>query len=80
MHFIKKKKKIISHDRNNPLWPDADIFISVVSYAHNVASDGFYIATVSTAVETTQPEKEVQPGLDLLEPIMQKWVRIQVTV
>ncbi|XP_019736472.1 rab GDP dissociation inhibitor beta, partial [Hippocampus comes] len=55
----------------------SDIFISVVSYAHNVASDGFYIATVSTAVETTQPEKEVQPGLDLLEPIMQKFVSVK---
>lgn len=49
-----------------------DIYISVVSYTHNVASDGMYIATVSTAVETSNPEKEVQPALELLEPIMQK--------
>ncbi|XP_061688330.1 rab GDP dissociation inhibitor beta [Syngnathoides biaculeatus] len=55
----------------------SDVFISVVSYAHNVASDGFYIATVSTAAETNQPEKEVQPGLDLLEPIMQKFVSVR---
>ncbi|XP_061642161.1 rab GDP dissociation inhibitor beta [Phyllopteryx taeniolatus] len=55
----------------------SDIFISVVSYAHSVASDGFYIATVSTAAETNQPEKEVQPGLDLLEPIMQKFVSVR---
>uniref|UniRef100_A0A8D2ZCT2 Rab GDP dissociation inhibitor n=1 Tax=Scophthalmus maximus TaxID=52904 RepID=A0A8D2ZCT2_SCOMX len=54
----------------------SDIYISVVSYAHNVASDGMYIATVSTTTETSQPEKEVQPGLDLLEPIMQKLVAI----
>ncbi|KAM9859732.1 rab GDP dissociation inhibitor beta [Aulostomus maculatus] len=54
----------------------SDIFISVVSYAHNVASDGMYIATVTTAAETTNPEKEVQPGLELLEPIMQKFVSI----
>lgn len=51
-----------------------DIYISVVSYTHNVAADGVYIATVSTKVETTNPEKEVQPGLELLEPIMQKLV------
>ncbi|XP_054639932.1 rab GDP dissociation inhibitor beta isoform X1 [Dunckerocampus dactyliophorus] len=54
----------------------SDIFISVVSYAHNVASDGMYIATVSTAAETNNPEKEVQAGLDLLEPIMQKFVSV----
>ncbi|XP_071350523.1 rab GDP dissociation inhibitor beta [Trachinotus anak] len=54
----------------------SDIYISVVSYAHNVASDGMYIATVSTAAETSTPEKEVQPGLELLEPIMQKFVSV----
>ncbi|KAG7494102.1 rab GDP dissociation inhibitor beta-like [Solea senegalensis] len=54
----------------------SDIYISVVSYAHNVASDGMYIATVSTTAETSEPEKEVQPGLDLLEPIMQKFVSV----
>lgn len=46
----------------------------MVSYAHNVASEGVYIATVSTTVETSNPEKEVQPALELLEPIMQKLV------
>lgn len=65
------EKLIIIH-RLPPFFVHADIFISVVSYAHNVASDGMYIATVSTTVETSNPEKEVQPGLELLEPIMQK--------
>ncbi|XP_062271409.1 rab GDP dissociation inhibitor beta [Scomber scombrus] len=54
----------------------SDIFISVVSYAYNVASDGMYIATVSTTVETNNPEKEVQHALELLEPIMQKFVSV----
>ncbi|XP_040889513.1 rab GDP dissociation inhibitor beta [Toxotes jaculatrix] len=54
----------------------SDIYISVVSYTHNVASDGMYIATVSTTAETSNPEKEVQPGLELLEPIMQKFVTV----
>lgn len=54
----------------------ADIYISVVSCAQNVASDGMYIATVSTTAETSNPEKEVQPGLELLEPIMQKLVTL----
>ncbi|XP_069499423.1 rab GDP dissociation inhibitor alpha-like isoform X2 [Ambystoma mexicanum] len=54
----------------------SDIYICMVSYAHHVASDGKYIANVSTMVETNDPEKEVQPALDLLEPIDQKFVRI----
>ncbi|KAM3877789.1 rab GDP dissociation inhibitor beta [Diretmus argenteus] len=54
----------------------SDIYISVVSYTHNVASDGMYIATVSTTVETSNPEKEVQPGVELIEPIVQKFVFI----
>lgn len=54
----------------------ADIYISVVSYSHNVAAEGVYIATVSTMAETTNPEKEIQPGLDLLEPIVQKLVML----
>ncbi|XP_015258114.1 PREDICTED: rab GDP dissociation inhibitor beta-like [Cyprinodon variegatus] len=52
----------------------SDIYICVVSYSHSLASDGMYIATVSTAVETNNPEKEVEPALELLEPIMQKFV------
>ncbi|XP_030584519.1 rab GDP dissociation inhibitor alpha isoform X3 [Archocentrus centrarchus] len=55
----------------------SDIYISVVSFAHNVASDGMYIATVSTTAETNNPEQEVQPGLELLEPIISK---IQICV
>ncbi|XP_045931759.1 rab GDP dissociation inhibitor beta isoform X3 [Micropterus dolomieu] len=55
----------------------SDIYITVVSHVHNVASDGVYIATVSTTAETSNPEKEVQPGLELLEPIMQKFVSVR---
>ncbi|XP_069062310.1 rab GDP dissociation inhibitor beta-like [Pleurodeles waltl] len=54
----------------------SDIYVCMVSYSHCVASEGKYIATVSTTVETDHPEKEVQPALDLLEPIDQKFVMI----
>nr|XP_015203569.1 PREDICTED: rab GDP dissociation inhibitor alpha-like [Lepisosteus oculatus] len=43
----------------------SDVYVCMVSYAHNVAAEGKYIAMVSTTVETSNPEKEVQPGLDL---------------
>ncbi|KAL2091585.1 hypothetical protein ACEWY4_013848 [Coilia grayii] len=54
----------------------SDIYICMVSYTHNVASEGKYIAVVSATVETSDPEKEVQPALSLLEPIQQKFVSI----
>ncbi|KAM9408409.1 rab GDP dissociation inhibitor beta [Pholidichthys leucotaenia] len=54
----------------------SDIYISVVSYTHSVAPDGMYIATVSTTIETINPDKEVQPALELLEPILQKFVSV----
>lgn len=50
----------------------ADIYVSCVSFAHNVASQGHYIAMVSTTVETSNPEQELRPGIDLLGPVLQK--------
>lgn len=53
-----------------------DIYISMVSYVHCVASDGKYIAVVSTNVEGKNAEAEIQPALDLLGDIEEKffWV------
>lgn len=46
----------------------------MISYAHNVAAQGKYIAIVSTTVETSDPEAEIEPALELIEPIDQKSV------
>nr|XP_055073317.1 rab GDP dissociation inhibitor beta [Misgurnus anguillicaudatus] len=54
----------------------SDIYVCMVSYSHSVAAEGKYIAVVSTMVETSDPEKEIQPALTLLEPITQKFVSI----
>lgn len=48
----------------------------MVSSAHNVAAAGNYIAIVSTAVETSDPEAELKPAMDLLHPIVEKFVCI----
>ncbi len=53
-----------------------DIYIACVSFAHNVAAKDHYIAIVSTVVETATPEKEVDPGLGLLGPILEKFVDV----
>lgn len=41
-----------------------------------VTPTGWYVALVSTTVETANPEEEIKPGLALLEPIHQKFVTI----
>ncbi|XP_026580464.1 rab GDP dissociation inhibitor beta-like, partial [Pseudonaja textilis] len=51
----------------------SDIYICMISSAHNVAAQGKYIAIVSTTVETSEPDKEIKPAMDLLEPIEQKF-------
>jgi len=53
-----------------------DVYISVVSYAHNVAPKGKYIAIVSSIVETSNPATELNAGLALLQPIEESffWV------
>ncbi|XP_043267752.1 rab GDP dissociation inhibitor alpha [Venturia canescens] len=52
----------------------SDIYVSMVSHTHQVAARGWFIAMVSTTVETNNPEAEIKPGLDLLAPISQKFV------
>ena len=54
----------------------SDIYISCVSFAHNVAAPGKYIGIVSTTVETDKPEDELKPGLALLGPILKSFVSV----
>ncbi|KAL8609899.1 Rab GDP dissociation inhibitor beta [Nucella lapillus] len=53
-----------------------DIYVCVVSDAHQVCSKGHYLAIVSTTVETDNPEAELKPGLDLLGAIEEKFVSV----
>lgn len=55
---------------------NSDIYVSMVSYTHQVAAKGWFIAMVSTTVETDNPEAEIKPGLELLGTIRQKFVSI----
>jgi Rab GDP dissociation inhibitor len=52
-----------------------DIYIAMVSSAHNVCPRGYYIAIVSTIAETSANHHlELQPGLDRLGMIMEKFM------
>lgn len=48
----------------------ADIYIAVVSYAHNVCPKGYYVAIVSTIAETeANHHVELEPGFQRLGQI-----------
>ncbi|KAK9710510.1 Rab GDP dissociation inhibitor alpha [Basidiobolus ranarum] len=53
-----------------------DIYIACVSAAHNVCAPNYYLAIVSTIVETGNPEAEIKPAMDLLGPVTEKFVSI----
>merc|ERR1719492_129196 len=53
-----------------------DVYIMMVSRTHKIAAKDKYVAIVSTVVETSDPEKEVEPALKLLGPITEKFVNI----
>lgn len=51
----------------------SDIYIACVSASHNVAPADTWIAIVSTIVETSVPERELLPGIQLLGGITDKF-------
>ena len=54
----------------------SDIYVTMVSTTNQVASKGWFVAMISTTVETDNPEAEIQPGLNLLGPIKQKFFQV----
>jgi len=57
----------------------SDIYISMVSSTHNVCDNGKFIATVSTTVETSNPAQELDLGIKLLGPVLEKFISIEDT-
>lgn len=53
-----------------------DMYVVCTSYVHKVCPEGYFIALVSTTVETSNPEAELAPGLKLLGPIKEKFVSV----
>jgi len=52
-----------------------DIYIAVVSSAHNVCPKGYYIAIVSTIAEgSANHHVELQPGIDRLGTVLEKFM------
>jgi len=54
----------------------SDIYIGVISSAHNVCPKGKYIAIASTTVETDHPEAELQPAFSIMGNIIEKFISV----
>ena len=55
----------------------SDIYIALVSSAHAVCPKDYYIAMISTNIETTNPEAEIQPALKLLGPVKEMFISVK---
>lgn len=53
-----------------------DIYVCSIGKELKVCSKGKYIALVSTTVETSDPEVDLQHGLELLGPISEKFIKV----
>ena len=54
----------------------SDIYIMMVSSPHQVCKAGYYIAIISANVETSKPEEEIKPALDIIGTIKERFVTI----
>ena len=48
----------------------------MVSALHSVCQKGFYIAIISTNVETNNPENEIKPALELIGSVKEKFITV----
>jgi len=60
----------------NQIGRASDIYISCVSFAHNVAPKGKYIALVAGQLEKDNAQEELAPGLKLLGPTLQTFYSV----
>jgi Rab GDP dissociation inhibitor len=56
-----------------------DIYVSYVSSSHCVCPDGYFIAILSTTVETSTPEAELQPAFSLIGDVMTSFIKVYDT-
>lgn len=48
----------------------------MVSSVHSICKQGYYVAIISTTVETNNPNQEIEGALDLIGKIKEKFITI----
>lgn len=62
---------------NKQIGRKSDIYVAVLSNQNQVAAKDYLLGFVSTTVETTNPEAELEKGLAFLQPIEKKFVTVK---
>jgi Rab GDP dissociation inhibitor len=50
-----------------------DIYVCMVSFSHNVAAAGKYVAIASTTVETSDPISELAPAFEIIGSVLERF-------
>ena len=53
-----------------------DIYVSMISNSHLICAKGYFVAMVSTMVESDQPEQEIDAAMKLLGPVLDMFVSV----
>ena len=53
-----------------------DIFVAVLNSTHSVCKKGFFLAIISTFVETDKPEAELEPAMNIIGPVLEKFDKV----
>ena len=53
-----------------------DIFIAVLNSTHSVCKKGYFLAIISTNVETDDPVKEIEPAMNIIGPVLETFDKV----
>lgn len=56
-----------------------DVFVCCMGHSLQTTAPGIYVAIVSTIAEKASPDEDVMPGLQLLGPMLQRFVSVSTT-
>lgn len=53
-----------------------DLFIGVLNFTHCVVKKGYYLAIISTMVETDDPTSELKPAFEVIGDVLETFITI----
>lgn len=53
-----------------------DIFIASLNFTHCICMKGYYVAIISTVLETNDPKKELKPAFDLIGNVLDTFMTV----
>ena len=70
------KKSCLIIIPNKEICRKNDILITVLNSEYHICQKGYYLAIISTLVETDHPEYEIEPAINIIGPYLKKFDKI----